>query len=534
MVEKKAIPGEIEWVSGTVDRKSVDVDKRTLLGMASTKIPDMTRDVILPGAWRKSLAGWKRRGSMPKFLAYHLHKLATGHSPVLGPINRLKVVNEKKDPAKDGLLFEPGFAETDLGEEHLGLYASGAMDYFSVGFLTRKATMDPAEIEKILKREGIEAEVPDEVDRVILEAELLEVSAVVVGANLGALVQASLDPEAADHKSALAVIERLKADVGLLVKDGGEWEIPPVRESLSPEDLIERGFDSLEELAAEMEDVLTDSPDLEGIDELVAPWIEDGEEKGVIPFRDYGTAPEGAPWNGPAQIRAADVETLKKISAWFDSGNAENKGAYKLPHHRANDLKAVWRGVSAAMGALLGARGGVDIPSGDRRGVYNHLARHYSQFEKDAPEFREYSPEEIEALAAEGILDAFPDLPNEGEELAVVLKLKDDVGPLFEALSTALKSTADGFETTTEAVDALAGEVRAYNERLDRIEKALFVKGIAPNPAGDPGDDADPTVDADDPEGDDGEGKGGEVLLEILGDLDELRKGISSVTPKKD
>jgi len=45
--------------------------------------------------------------------------------------------------------------------------------------------------------------------------------------------------------------------------------------------------------------------------------------------------------------------------------------------------------VAAAMAALLGARGGVELPAEDRRKVYNHLAQHYRQFEREPPTFRE-------------------------------------------------------------------------------------------------------------------------------------------------
>jgi len=39
------------------------------------------------------------------------------------------------------------------------------------------------------------------------------------------------------------------------------------------------------------------------------------------------------------------------------------------------------------MGALMGARGGVDIPDGDRRGVYSHLAKHYrDDFDEEPPD----------------------------------------------------------------------------------------------------------------------------------------------------
>jgi HK97 family phage prohead protease len=112
--------------------------------------------------------------------------------------------------------------------------------------------------------------------------------------------------------------------------------------------------------------------------------------KGVIPFKEYPTEPEDALWDGPAEVEAAEVQDLKAMCAWFDSENQDVKGSYKLPHHRAKGYRVVWRGVSAAMAALLGSRGGVNIPEADKKGVYNHLAKHYAQFEKEPPEFKEY------------------------------------------------------------------------------------------------------------------------------------------------
>jgi HK97 family phage prohead protease len=119
--------------------------------------------------------------------------------------------------------------------------------------------------------------------------------------------------------------------------------------------------------------------------------------KTVIGYHDYGNADEGTEWDGPAQAQACgdDLAKLRDICAWYDSENADVKSSYKLPHHQASDKKAVWRGVAAAMGALLGGRGGVDIPEADRKGVYNHLAQHYKDFDKETPEFKAYekSPE---------------------------------------------------------------------------------------------------------------------------------------------
>jgi hypothetical protein len=70
---------------------------------------------------------------------------------------------------------------------------------------------------------------------------------------------------------------------------------------------------------------------------------------------------------------------------------AETFGGCKLPHHKPGKSGtgvAVWNGVKAAMGALMGARGGVDMPDADRKGVYNHLAKHYEEFGKEPPDFK--------------------------------------------------------------------------------------------------------------------------------------------------
>jgi len=126
--------------------------------------------------------------------------------------------------------------------------------------------------------------------------------------------------------------------------------------------------------------------------------LEEMESKGVIPYKETPKAPEGEKWDAPREIREADIDDLKIMCAWYDSENPDVKSSYKLPHHRAKDHYVVWKGVAAAMGALLGARGGVNIPDKDKKGVYNHLVKHYKQFDKEPPEFREYSEEELKSL----------------------------------------------------------------------------------------------------------------------------------------
>jgi len=130
--------------------------------------------------------------------------------------------------------------------------------------------------------------------------------------------------------------------------------------------------------------------------------------RGAIPPHTTDKAPETATWDGPGEMAKCEAteSALRRIAAWVNSEmDPATKRAYKLPHHEAAGL-VVWRGVAAGMARLLQA--GTEIPEADRRGVYNHLARHYQQFDKEAPEFRSgaelalLGPEEIRGLFLEG------------------------------------------------------------------------------------------------------------------------------------
>lgn len=171
------------------------------------------------------------------------------------------------------------------------------------------------------------------------------------------------------------------------------------------------------------------------------------EFKSVIPFHSYPLADEDVAWDAGKEVGAAEVEDLKKMCAWYDADSSDKKSAYKLPHHQKDGYKTVWRGVAAAMGAILGARGGVNIPDADKKGVYNHLAKHYKEFDKEAPEFKEYTPEELKAFEEE-----------EGETMAneltpeEITKLKQFVASL-PGKDTTEKSGARLSKASREKVD---------------------------------------------------------------------------------
>lgn len=130
----------------------------------------------------------------------------------------------------------------------------------------------------------------------------------------------------------------------------------------------------------------TENPQEPSLEDKKDP-VEADIGKGTIPYKDLETLPESENWDGPGEIAKAEVEDLKLMCTWFDTEKAEDKGSYKLAHHKAEGHKAVWRGVAASMATLLGAKGGLDIPEEDKKGVYNHLVKHYKEFTKEAPDF---------------------------------------------------------------------------------------------------------------------------------------------------
>jgi hypothetical protein len=121
--------------------------------------------------------------------------------------------------------------------------------------------------------------------------------------------------------------------------------------------------------------------------------------KSAMPFKDTGKADEGTDWSKPGLGDFSD-EAFEDMSdgekrriaahfAWTVGNPPESFGDLKLPHHlpkKDGVGPAVWKGVSAAMGRLMQAD--TQIPDGDRKAVYEHLKKHYEQYEKTAPDFK--------------------------------------------------------------------------------------------------------------------------------------------------
>lgn len=200
--------------------------------------------------------------------------------------------------------------------------------------------------------------------------------------------------------------------------------------------------------------------------------------KGATTFGDLPLADVGLAWDAAAARKAVrewaggdDIDWAKyrKAFAWYDADNAEAEAGYKLPLATVVDGKlcAVWRGVAAAMGALLGAMGGVDIPDSDRRAVYDHLARYYAAFDKATPEFKGHRlPQSYKAVTWRNDED---DILHEQQGIDALARL---TGATQRLSDLSVHYSRAGLTPATHVADTLVGAALTAAEGAGRVQKA--------------------------------------------------------------
>ena len=328
--------------------------------LASSSIVDRDRDILL--AEGADIVNYKEN---PVFLWAHSYREF--------PIGKAVKITK----GKDGLFIDVVFADTEEGKKAEYLYENGFLNAVSVGFLVRKYVPVPEdeqvtsiEVEVSGKKRTIDlTQFPTRPRVIISDWELLEVSAVPVPANPQALIQ--------------------NAATSLAQK----FHIPEEEVKEITADLVKQAEEIYQDLKIKLETFI----------------------KGVVPShstpinfdlnwdkaRARANIARWASRDGSGDKESINWAKYAKAFAWFDSERRENFTAYKLPHHDIVDGRfvAIWRGITTAMATLLGARGGVDVPDEDRKGVWRHLARHYRDADREPPPLeREYTPEELKAI----------------------------------------------------------------------------------------------------------------------------------------
>lgn len=123
---------------------------------------------------------------------------------------------------------------------------------------------------------------------------------------------------------------------------------------------------------------------------------ENTDGKAVPPLGDYPIAEDDTAWNGKQavkDIREATGSTEEPNKAYkrgfffYDPDDADDYSGYKMPKLMkvGDDLKYIPKGLAAVVGALAGARGGVDIPEADKEKIKGQLNQLYKKMGKEEP-----------------------------------------------------------------------------------------------------------------------------------------------------
>jgi len=170
----------------------------------------------------------------------------------------------------------------------------------------------------------------------------------------------------------------------------------------------------------------------------------------------------------------------------------ETKEAYKLPvaKMKGGKLTVFWNGCRAAMAALNGARGGVDVPENAKKTVYAKLKKLYKKFDKEVPELR-LNGGNIMSAFTEKVAELLKRLsgkdPDEkatkeigeletrlaDERTKEVETLTETVKGLTERLDELEKKDPDKASKETKTIDDLTGSVKKVDERLGAVEKQI-------------------------------------------------------------
>ena len=183
------------------------------------------------------------------------------------------------------------------------------------------------------------------------------------------------------------------------------------------------------------------------------PIGEPEEEKGPIASHAVGFA-DDRPWK-PAMYKnvrsPADKAYYSKIFAYLEKGEDPTfKTNYTFIHHYVSSDgspgAAALGGLREGITVLNGGRRGTKLQGSDRKGVYNHLARHYREGGETPPELKsdEYLAEVMELKTS---LSGF-----NCDEIDVLIEKGADITEIKSTLEDIMANDAESTETTEAEV----------------------------------------------------------------------------------
>ena len=210
------------------------------------------------------------------------------------------------------------------------------------------------------------------------------------------------------------------------------------------------------------------------VDEPMNPAARIQSVKSATPFADLPLADRSRSWDSAAALSRireftdsvdAPSPAYKDAFLWYDAESPDMFGSYKLPIADVIDgaLVAVPRGIFSAAAALLGARGGVDIPEADRADVIANVEKYYKKLDLESP----FGKKGVDVTICEAC-DSLADVEN-------LLKLLGVSSEGRKILISRIKSSSPREE---EGGDKGKGREDSFSEKdiglkLDRINDSI-------------------------------------------------------------
>lgn len=410
----------------------------TYSAIASTAAVDRHKDIVVP-------KGVMLDSFMKNPVMLNIHQ--SRQYPV-AKVTEVKVTKEAVE-----IQFQ--WADTEEGQKLEKLYNSGFMNAFSIGFIP-KAYIDLYDMRDEngkLKVSSIDVELPngekETIDLsnlkevpygIIPKWELLEVSPVSIPAN----------PE--------ALMIRAKDDIIRKYLDSGHNQVAAKMLDRQLSDHINQIQAHLNELLAEAKS--ENAPKLSfAVQHEVTKLLEDStwdKSEAQTSLAIWASADKSGDKD------SLDWTQYAKGFGWVDLDNADKLLSYKFIHHTVKDgeLCQNWIGLTNAMADVLANQKLQDI-----KDVYAHLVNHYKEFGKEAPEYKEYSEEEL-AKIKDGVdlldKDSTDDLSEEGKE--------SDVDVTLDLVKVAMEKR---FDAVTSQVAEFEQVVRVRLNILGRMFEEL-------------------------------------------------------------
>lgn len=350
-------------------KKGVGV-KNTYTAIASTAALDRHKEILIP-------RGVITEQFMTNPVMLNIHN--SREYPV-GKVTDVRV-------SKDSVEFSFEFADTEEGQKLEKLYNSGFMNAFSVGFIPKNyidlygmrgddGNLSITSIEVELpngEKETLDLTQYKEVPYgIISKWELLEISPVSVPAN----------PE--------ALLVRAKDDIVRKYLDAGHHQVAAKMLDGQLTNHIKQLTDHLNELLESSKDeapvVLSPVVPYQEAKVLEKDWDVDMARASLVRW---------ASEDGSGEKDTIDWTKFSQGFGWVNLEKADQFRSYLFCHHEVQDdiFHIVWNGLAEAMADVLSDQSRVDAKE-----VYEHLARHYAEFGNAAPEWKEYTSEELEII----------------------------------------------------------------------------------------------------------------------------------------